>query len=908
MDPKHPVKILSWNCNGLSGKRHHLDIILDLHKPDIFAITETKLTSDITNKELCNNYSIYRLDRTNAIGRGGGVLIGILDTSNIQVNQISPSDTGELLAIDMSIGGFSFNFAVYYHRPAINNVDDLINWCTNYSSCNQVIVGDFNLPDIDWKTRQLKKRHNVCMHESFLTFLDTTDMDQLVNFPTHSHGNTLDLILSNMDLSLPTSEPSCSDHHLIFFEIHSKEPINHSTINNNSSPFWSFHKANMPELMIDCFDLETDIKSLILKRAHIDQVYAIFKTKVLHTANKNIPNRPRKPTSKHWMSKNTEKEIARRRRWHKTSKIFNTKFNRERVQKQSKLCNFLVNKDYNAFLNSHICAKLENGDTKPLFKFISNRRGNTNTIKKLNGCKENSAAEFAECFASAFSSVFTVDDGKHPPAACNTIDKSINITITPKGILKQLQNLDPSKGAGPDGLSSALLKFLASYIYIPLTLLFQYSIDTGSTPEDWRCANVIPIYKKGSHSDPLNYRPISMTCITSKILEHVVCSNINEYLDFHCILSDCQHGFRKKHGCDTQLLATSTDLTDSYDLNIPVDLAVLDFSKAFDVVSHPKLMTKLKAIGIHQTTCSWIENWLSNRYLSVTVNGAKSSKHQVTSGVPQGSVLGPLLFLVFINDMPSSVNFCKLKLFADDSLAYQQIRTQTDVDRLQSDLNKLSVWADTWQMQFNVNKCEHMRIERRTLNTSPTSYTFNNTRLPTVSSVKYLGVNIDKYLSFDNHIKDMCKKATRTLHMLMRNLKRARTKTRTLAYKSICRPILEYASHIWSPHLIKHIKLIEAINRKAFRWAFHLRKYDNISQKMMQVGWETLDTRRKNSDLNMFFKILSGPESATTDIHKYTLSHSSQHDTRTGATRGIINTETKRHAFIQRVHRHLNLV
>ena len=174
-----------------------------------------------------------------------------------------------------------------------------------------------------------------------------------------------------------------------------------------------------------------------------------------------------------------------------------------------------------------------------------------------------------------------------------------------------------------------------------------------------------------------------MTCITSKLLEHVICSNVNAFLDEHNLLAGCQHGFRKRHGCDTQLLATTTELVSSYDLNIPIDLAVLDFSKAFDVVSHKKLLSKIEAIGIHQSTCTWIYNWLCNRTISVYVNGANSSKHQVTSGVPQGSVLGPLLFLIFINDMPSSVESCSLSLFADDSLMYHQVKTQADVDKLQ---------------------------------------------------------------------------------------------------------------------------------------------------------------------------------------------------------------------------------
>lgn len=895
---------MSWNCNGISGKRHQLELILNQHKPDIFALTETKLTPSILDKEICCNYTLYRLDRTNSIGRGGGVLIGVSDSSNIQVNKITPALVGEILTIDVNIESFSFNIAVYYHRPIINNVDDFISWCSDYSSCRQIIVGDFNLPDIDWNTKTLKKRINPSMHNNFLKFLDTTDLEQTVNFPTNNHGNTLDLILSNLCLSTPTSEPSCSDHHILLFNLLSENPISHSSENNNSTPFWLFHKANMPELMIDCLDIETSIKLSISNNDPINQVWNSFKTGILKTANSNIPIKNRKPSSNHWITKTTKREIARRRRWHKISLIYNTHYNKERAYTQSKLCDKLINADYNSFLNKFICDKLEKGDTKPLFKFIANRRGNNNTIKKINGCKDDTALEMAECFATAFCSVFTADDGNCPQPKTNPITQLRQIEISPKGVLKQLQLLDRSKGAGPDGLSSALLKFLACYIYQSLTMIYQLSIDTGSTPVDWRRANVIPIHKKGSRSEPLNYRPISMTCIASKILEHIISSDINAFLDEHKLLADCQHGFRKRHGCDTQLLETTSDLIDSYDLNIPVDVAVLDFSKAFDVVSHQKLLTKLKAMGIHLSTCEWIHGWLSNRSLSVIVNGATSSGHKVTSGVPQGSVLGPLLFLIFINDMQNSVGNCNLKLFADDSLVYQQINSQTDAINFQSDLNNLSIWADTWQMRFNILKCEHMRIQRPNCHSIPTNYTINNTNLSEVATIKYLGVYIDKRLSFDKHIHETCKRGTRILHMLMRSLKKARTKTKTIAYNTICRPILEYASQTWSPHLVKHINLLEAINRKAFRWAHHKGRYDHISQLMLQNDWQELTKRRDNADLKLYFKIISGY--AAVDQQKVSLTQSNICQTRTGAIRGSINTDTKRYTFKNRIYKLTN--
>ena len=245
------------------------------------------------------------------------------------------------------------------------------------------------------------------------------------------------------------------------------------------------------------------------------------------------------------------------------------------------------------------------------------------------------------------------------------------------------------------------------------------------------------------------------------------------------------------------------------------------------------------------------------------------------------------LDLFFSSFLSMIINNSTLRLFADDSLVYHRIKSQADEIDLQSDLDNLAKWADTWQMCFNVSKCEFMRVERQaqaSINNPSQTYNLNATQLSHVSSVKYLGVHIDAHLSFDKHIREICKKATRTLHMLMRNLKKAKTKTKTVSFKTICRPILEYASHGWSPHLGKHIDVMEAINRKAFRWAYQKRRSDHISAHMAEVGWQTLFERRKGADLKLYFKIIIG--AAAVNEEMVTVSHS-HHHTRIGATKAL---------------------
>lgn len=230
-----------------------------------------------------------------------------------------------------------------------------------------------------------------------------------------------------------------------------------------------------------------------------------------------------------------------------------------------------------------------------------------------------------------------------------------------------------------------------------LTFIIQQSLSSQTVPKDWKEAVVSPIFKKGNRASPENYRPVSLTSICCKVSEHIITSQTLRHLDHNKILKDCQHGFRKGRSCETQLLITSHDLASILNRHSQVDVAVLDFAKAFDKVPHARLIQKLWYYNLDKNVIGWIKSFLSQRTQRVLVDGCQSEDAAVLSGVPQGTVLGPLLFLICINDITENLE-STVRLFADDCLVYREIRSMTDIRILQDDLNKLDDPLVEWPM------------------------------------------------------------------------------------------------------------------------------------------------------------------------------------------------------------------
>ena len=385
-------------------------------------------------------------------------------------------------------------------------------------------------------------------------------------------------------------------------------------------------------------------------------------------------------------------------------------------------------------------------------------------------------------------------------------------------------------------------------------MIFDSSLEQGCVPDDWKHAKVSPIYKKGDREKAENYRPVSLTSVVCKVMEHIISSQINRHLERYGILCDPQHGFRQKRSCETQLVSTLADFVNTVEEKGQCDVILLDFSKAFDKVSHCLLLQKLHRFGIDGHVHSWISSFLSNRTQEVVVDGISSQKSNVTSGVPQGSVLGPLLFLLYINDLPAYTKHSTIRLFADDCMLYRNIDSDEDRLKLQEDLDGLLKWEEDWKMQFHPEKCIQLSI---TLKRKPvdTSYYMRKHQLEKCSSAKYLGVTISSNLSWSNHIETITSRAFGKLAFLQRNIAHCPRNTKTLAYQSLIRPKLEYSVGIWDPHTVKNINRVESVQRKAARFVTSdYGQKSSVTKMLSDLEWPSLQQRRNDLKLTLFYK------------------------------------------------------
>jgi len=441
--------------------------------------------------------------------------------------------------------------------------------------------------------------------------------------------------------------------------------------------------------------------------------------------------------------------------------------------------------------------------------------------------------------------------------------KDEDVDFSVEAVQRKLQRLAPDKSPGPDGIHPLLLKECASMVAAPLSAIYTRSYATGELPAEWKTANVAPIFKKGSKTDRTNYRPVSLTSVPCKIMESLIKEKLVRFLEDSSAVTQSQHGFMTGRSCLTNLLESLESWTKALDEGYGIDIIYLDYRKAFDSVPKRRLLERLRSQGISGKLLGWIESFLTSRTMRVGVRGTYSRWMDVVSGVPQGSVLGPLLFLLFVNELPSWI-VTNIKMFADDTKLWNKVESVADSQKLQGDLDRLMDWSDKWLLQFNAAKCKVMHVGHG----FDTKYYIRDetgpVQLQSVEEERDLGVFFTRDLKSSTQCVRSAAKARRIVGMVRRNFRRLDKEDFLLIYKTYIRPHLEYCVQAWSPHLVKDMECLERVQKIATKLVPALRNLD-YGERLKRLGLTTLQTRRVRGDLIEVFKIMTGREKINRD-------------------------------------------
>ena len=467
--------------------------------------------------------------------------------------------------------------------------------------------------------------------------------------------------------------------------------------------------------------------------------------------------------------------------------------------------------------------------------------------------------EKAECLNKYFSPISTVDDSQVflPQFESKTDSRLDNIEISSNDIESIISTLNVNKAVGPDLISHKLLMNIKSSVARPLSKLFNKSLQERTFPYKWKESIVNPLFKKGDRSLVSNYRPISLLSCVGKLMERCVYKHVYNYLYFNRLLYDKQFGFLKGYSTVHQLLEIYHQVVSSLDSRQNLCMVFCDISKAFDRVWHRGLVFKLNQLGISGPLLSWFKDYLSCRSQSVIANTSRSRSRSLNAGVPQGSVLGPLHFLVYVNDI--SENLLSIStLFADDtSLACSASFTADIEGILNHDLIIISHWAKQWLVTFNPSKTVAM-VFSNNRNVQLPNLIFDDVRISFVDNHKHLGLTLSSNGKWKTHINNLCQSASKLLGM-MRTLKfRLKRDSLNQIYVSFLRPVLEYASVVWDNCTKREKENLEKIQIEAARIVTGITRSASLNNIYKEIGWLTLENRRKYQKLILIYKIISG--------------------------------------------------
>lgn len=865
------------NVRSLLPKIDEIRIFVRDSNPSCILLTETWLDETVFDSEInIHNYVIQRKDRNR---HGGGVCIYI--RQDIAFNARPDFNHQELEGtfIDILLPKTKpILCGVLYRPPKQTNFYDILESIfLSIPSLNEsetVILGDFNT--------NCSSTGSCSLVNSLNSLCDMFSFKQIIKDFTRiaSTSTTIDLILvTDPDKISQSGVIDCciSDHLMTFCtrKVTHAHIGKHNTVNVRSLKHYS--KESFQQSLLGC-----DWTS-VLYCDNVNDAWNNFKSVFISTMDSIAPVKSVriKQRTEEWVDSEVLQSIKDRDKAFYNYKRNKTEENLNYFRTMRNKANQIIMSAKKNYFKSSVENNMS--DSKSLWKTLKSlglpnkdSQGSSNIGLNIDGEVCFDKLKVAEKFNSFYTSVAEKLVNKLPKISNKFGENFVFNFYSSKGVkrdtfsfsivseskvLKYLNNLCPNKATGLDGIPSRFIKDSAQIIAGPLAHIINLSIIQGVVPDDLKSARVVPIYKKSDKTDVGNYRPVSILSILSKVIERVIYDQLEDYLASNSLLYKHQSGFRHGYSTDTCLVHLTDYIRFQMDKGHLVGMILLDLQKAFDTVNHSILLMKLKAMGLTQSSLMWFSSYLSDRHQLVELSGTRSSTKNITCGVPQGSILGPLLFLIYVNDM-SAVVKNKLLLYADDSAILVSARNKSDIEnKLSNDLNNVSHWLVNNKLSLHLGKTESILFgSKPRIRSQPSlDITCNGSSIESKTSVKYLGVTIDQCLSFESMARAIIKKSNARLKFLYRKQSFLNQYTRKLLVMSLIQCHFDYASSAWFNSLTQDLKhKLQVTQNRLIRFVLNLHPRSHIGkEEFIRLNWLPVASRVNQIILCHVFKINS---------------------------------------------------
>lgn len=807
--------LFHWNARSLNKNFDSFELLLSSlqnYPFSVIGITETWLRPNSSNIFNIENYKLFRSDRKK--GRGGGVAFYVHNLQRIKVRPDIHIEGCEDLFIEIINEKYKNKIVGVIYRPPnyasdvfLNQLENCLNIITRENK-EVYFMGDFNIDMTKTDMSALKLLntlssfafHNHVQNPTRITQTSKTLLDNIFSNATDSNEFTNGILYFD-----------ASDHLPIFTISQRTAPKN---INSPTHIIKRNETDNNIELLKS--DLGQEEWNDVFLETDADKAYDIFLNKLIFYYNKNIPLIKKKihKKNKHpWITKGIMRSIKTRNKMYKIAITTQCDHDHDKYKKYRNKLNGLIRLSRKMYY-SEKCennAKNVNG-LWDIVNDISGKHNKENTSVYYDNDKELTQPNE---ISDAFNSYFTNIGPKLASKIANNINRNFteflpqrfhkSLFLTPtdeEEIYKIVRCLKPSNSTGHDGLSVNLLKKIITCIIAPLTYIFNISISTGKCPNSLKIAKVIPIFKKDDPSLLTNYRPISILPSISKILEKIVHKRLYIFLNINNLLVPNQFGFRKKYSTDYAIVQLLNKVTECFANKEHLIGIFMDLSKAFDTIDHDILIYKLKRYGIQGIALSWIVDYLSNRKQYVAFKSSESTKSKISCGVPQGSILGPLLFLIYINDIANTSQLLSFILFADDTnIFYSHKNFDTLVTTLNSEISKVAQWFSCNKLSLNISKTNFIKFRPYKSadigNASSCHIHIDGMPIVENKSTKFLGITIDSTLSWNDHIHNVHTSVSRGIGILYRLRNLISQKSLTILYNALLLPYITYCNIVW---------------------------------------------------------------------------------------------------------------